>query len=84
MHPVEYELFGFFTTSPHFSGFFLCHSPFPFTVFPIPGPALQFPVGGCDSIPSHWKAAAVHCGMSRFYYRQALEDSKASSTFFIA
>lgn len=53
MHSVECELFGFFTSSPHFSGFFLCHSPFPFTAFPILGPALQFPAGGCDGFQSH-------------------------------
>jgi hypothetical protein len=39
------------------------------------------------SFPRHThqeKAAAVHRGISRFYYRQAFEDSKDGSTFFIA
>jgi hypothetical protein len=40
MHPVEYELFGFFTPLPHFFCLFLCHSLFSSIVFPIVGPAI--------------------------------------------
>lgn len=77
MHSVEYELSGTLLRRHTFLTFLFATLPFRLLSF-------QFLAGDRRRHCAALKGSPVHRGKSRFYYRQALGDSKGSSTLFIA